>query len=444
MSSTSSTFSTPGITCLPSPKVSEAVLTGPRGVLSGLKSGGTWIEMSTLDHNDVTRLAAVAAAKGVRMMESPVTGGVHKAASGEITVIAGGDKDLFELHKPALAAMGGEIFHAGDLGKAAVIKVITNMLAFIHLIAAGEALMLAKKGGIDLTDAFNIIKASSGNSFVHETEGQVILNGSYNINFTMDLALKDLGFALGFGKEFGVPLDLAGHAMQTFVRAKAMYGGGAWSSQVVKLLEEDATGTDLRAPGFPAELTASDLLLLDANDAGTDHAATGADITAWHLHAHVHAHVPRARVILHTHMPYATTLACLDGYEFLMLDQTACRYHGRVAYDRDYGGMFMDASEGDRVTGLLGPDASVLLLGNHGVMVVADTVAMAWDELYYFERACQLQVLALSTGRPLAVLDEAIAAATAKQWHDYPHDAADAHLAELMAILDETEPGYAR
>jgi 3-hydroxyisobutyrate dehydrogenase len=241
------------ITCLPSPRISEAVLAGPRGILSGLRSGGTWIEMSTLDHSDVTRLAAVAADKGVRMMEAPVTGGVHKAASGEITVIAGGDKDLFELHKPALQAMGGEIFHAGDLGKAAVIKVITNMLAFIHLIAAGEALMLAKKGGIDLTDAFNIIKASSGNSFVHETESQVILNGSYNINFTMDLALKDLGFALGFGKEFGVPLDLAGHAMQTFVRAKAMYGGSAWSSQVVKLLE-DATGTDLRAPGFPAEL----------------------------------------------------------------------------------------------------------------------------------------------------------------------------------------------
>lgn len=241
------------ITCLPSPKVSEAVLTGPRGILAGLKSGGTWIEMSTLDHNDVTRLAAVAAEKGVRMMESPVTGGVHKAASGEITVIAGGDKDLFELHKPALAAMGGEIFHAGDLGKAAVIKVITNMLAFIHLIAAGEALMLAKKGGIDLTDAFNIIKASSGNSFVHETESQVILNGSYNINFTMDLAVKDLGFALGFGQEFGVPLDLAGQAMQTFIRARSAYGGQAWSSQVVKLLE-DATGTDLRAPGFPAEL----------------------------------------------------------------------------------------------------------------------------------------------------------------------------------------------
>lgn len=193
-----------------------------------------------------------------------------------------------------------------------------------------------------------------------------------------------------------------------------------------------------------ARMTASDLLLLDAGASGTDHTATGADITAWYLHAHVHATVPRARVILHTHMPYATTLACLDGYEFTMLDQTACRFHGRVAYDREYGGMFMDDSEGARVARLLGPENTVLLLGNHGVMVIGETIAQAWDELYYFERACQLQVLALSTGRPLAVLDDHVAAITAKQWHDYPHDAADAHLAELMAILDEQEPGYAR
>ena len=241
------------ITCLPSPAISEAVLTGPDGILAGLAPGGTWIEMSTLDEADIARLSSVAAASGIRMLEAPVTGGVHKAASGDITVIAGGDRDLFEMHRPALQAMGGEIFHAGPLGKAAVIKVITNMLAFIHLLATGEALMLAKKGGIDLTDAFHIIKASSGNSFVHETEGQVILNGSYNINFTMDLACKDLGFALGFGKQFGVPLDLASHTLQTFIRARATYGGEAWSSQVVKLLE-DAVGTDLRAPGFPAEL----------------------------------------------------------------------------------------------------------------------------------------------------------------------------------------------
>ena len=149
--------------------------------------------------------------------------------------------------------MGGEIFHMGPLGSASVIKVITNMLAFIHLVACGEALMLAKRGGLDLAQAFYAIKASSGNSFVHETEGQVILNGSYNINFTMDLACKDLGFATKFGRDFGVPLKLAGLTEQIFVEGRQAYGGEAWSSQIVKLLE-DALHTDLRAPGFPAEL----------------------------------------------------------------------------------------------------------------------------------------------------------------------------------------------
>ncbi len=134
-------------------------------------------------------------------------------------------------------------------------KVITNMLAFIHLVAAGEALMLATRGGLDLTTAFEAIKASSGNSFVHETESQVILNGSYNIGFTMDLACKDLGLAHQLGRDFEVPLELAGLVEQIFVRARAMYGGDAWSSMVVKLLE-DALDTDLRAPGFPEVLEA--------------------------------------------------------------------------------------------------------------------------------------------------------------------------------------------
>jgi 3-hydroxyisobutyrate dehydrogenase len=241
------------ITCLPSPTVSEKVLCGPDGILAGLRSGGAWIEMSTLGRDEILRLAGKAAEKGVATLEAPVTGGVHRAAAGEITVLAGGDKALFEAHRPALEAMGGEIFHMGPLGSAAVIKVITNMLAFIHLVAAGEALMLAKRGGLDLAQAFHVIKASSGNSFVHETESQLILNGSYNINFTMDLAVKDLGFALAFGHDFGVPLDLASLTMQTFLRAREAYGGSAWSTQVVKLLE-DALQTDLRAPGFPPEL----------------------------------------------------------------------------------------------------------------------------------------------------------------------------------------------
>jgi len=241
------------ITCLPSPAVSERVLAGPHGILAGLKPGGTWIEMSTNGEAEALRFARIAEAAGIRMLECPVTGGVHLAASGAITVIVGGDVDLFEVHRPALAAMGNRIFHVGPIGKAAVIKVITNMLAFIHLLASGEALMLAKKGGIDLAQAYHIIAASSGTSFVHETEGQLILNGSYNINFTMDLACKDLGFALNYGRAFGVPLDLASIAEQTFIRGRQAYGGDAYSTAIVKLLE-DALGTDLRAPGFPAEL----------------------------------------------------------------------------------------------------------------------------------------------------------------------------------------------
>ena len=160
---------------------------------------------------------------------------------------------MVHLHRPALEAMGGRIFHMGALGSAAVIKVITNMLAFIHLVADGEALMLAKRGGLDLATAWKAIAASSGTSFVHETEGQLILNGSYDIAFSMDLALKDLGFAMGFGRQYGVPLDLASLTHQTFIKGKAAYGGAAQSTQIVKLLE-DVLGTDLRADGFPGRL----------------------------------------------------------------------------------------------------------------------------------------------------------------------------------------------
>ncbi len=241
------------ITCLPSPEVVTHVVSGPDGILEGLAAGGTWIDMSTNDLHELQRLAALAAEKGVQTLEAPVTGGVHRAAAGMISVLVGGDEAVFKAHLPAFEAMGGKVFYIGVLGKASVIKVITNMLAFIHLVADGEALMLAKRGGVDLGLAWEVIKASSGNSFVHETEGKLILNGSYNINFTMDLARKDLHFAHMMGREFGVPLDLASVTEQTFARGRAMYGGGAQSTMIVKLLE-DATGTDLRAPGFPDEL----------------------------------------------------------------------------------------------------------------------------------------------------------------------------------------------
>ena len=238
------------MTCLPSPEVSHKVLAE---ILPHMRPGATWIENSTLGRDDVLRLAAVAEAAGVRMLEAPVTGGVHLAARGEITALVGGERALYDLHMPALRAISNRQYHMGDLGTAAIIKVITNMLAFIHLKASAEALMLARRGGLDLAQAWHAIKDSSGTSFVHETEGALILNGSYDIAFNIDLALKDLGFALGFGREFGVPLDLAAATEQTYVAARAAFGGEAQSPMIARLLE-DLLQTDLRAPGFPARL----------------------------------------------------------------------------------------------------------------------------------------------------------------------------------------------
>ncbi|MEM7498979.1 MAG: NAD(P)-dependent oxidoreductase [Pseudomonadota bacterium] len=240
------------ITCLPSPGISERVLDA---MLPAMRDRGArhWIEMSTVSRDDVLRLAEKARGLGVETLEAPVTGGVHLAARGEITVLVGGDAALFETHRPAFEAMGNRIFHMGPLGQASIIKVITNMMAFIHLQSCAEGLMLAAKGGLDLKTAWEAIAASSGTSFVHETEGQLILNGSHQIDFTMDLALKDLGFATGFAEEFGIDLALLERTRAVFEAAGARYGREAQSPRIAGLLEE-AANHPLRAEGFPARL----------------------------------------------------------------------------------------------------------------------------------------------------------------------------------------------
>lgn len=241
------------ITCLPSPAATTAVVGGEAGVLAALRPGSIWIEMSTTDKRELRRLAAVAAERRIATLEAPVTGGVHLAATAELTVIVGGDAVVVERCRPLLEAMGKQTFHVGPLGSASDLKVVTNMLAFVHLVACGEALALSAEAGLDLRQAWEVIAASSGTSFVHETEGQLILSGSYDIGFTMDLALKDLGLALALGGETGVPLDLVALTAQAFETARDRYGGGAWSPMVVKLLEEKL-GRELRAPGFPERL----------------------------------------------------------------------------------------------------------------------------------------------------------------------------------------------
>ncbi len=241
------------ITCLPSIAVVGTVVAGPDGLIEGFAAGSTWVDMSTNSPQELQRLAGLLAERGVDTLEAPVTGGVHNAESATITVLVGGAEDVFRRHEAMFGAIGGKVFYVGSLGKASRIKVITNMLAFIHIAASAEAFMLAKRSDIDLRTAWEIIRASSGNSFILETESTTILGGSYDVGFTFDLCLKDLGLAMAIGKEHDVPLDIAGTVQQLFVRGRATYGGQAEYAMVAKLLE-DACHTDLRAPGFPATL----------------------------------------------------------------------------------------------------------------------------------------------------------------------------------------------
>jgi 3-hydroxyisobutyrate dehydrogenase len=241
------------ITCLPSPAAVSEVMEAEDGLIAGLGPGKTWLEMSTTDESEVRRLAALVEAAGAVPLDGPVSGGCHRAATGNIAIFVGGDRAAFEAALPALTVMGRRILHTGPLGSASVLKVVTNYLCSVHLVALGEAMMVARQAGMDLATAFEAIRISSGNSFVHETESQVILNGSYNINFTMDLVVKDMSLFDGLANRLEVPLEVSPMVLDIFKDGQARYGERAWSSMIVKRLE-DACGTDLRAPGFPQEI----------------------------------------------------------------------------------------------------------------------------------------------------------------------------------------------
>jgi len=242
------------ITCLPSPTVSAEVMEEDQGVLAGIGPGKIWLEMSSTDADEICRLGAMVEARGGIPLDCPVSGGCHRAATGNIAIFAGGKRVAFKKVLPLLTTVGRNILHTGELGSASIMKVATNYLAGVQLISTGEAFMVAKKAGIDLGVAYEAIRISSGNSFVHETEGQLILNGSYNINFTMDHEVKDLTLFDDLGKKFDVPLEMSPLAVQIMRDGLAKFGPRVWSSMVVKRLE-DACGEDLRAPGFPAYLT---------------------------------------------------------------------------------------------------------------------------------------------------------------------------------------------
>jgi len=245
------------ITCLPSPKVCSEVMEKKNGVINGLSKNKIWLEMSTTDESEVKRLGELVKSKEAIPLDGPVSGGCHRAATGNISIFVGGERLAFEKILPILKVMGKKILHTGKLGSASILKVITNYLASVNLVSIGEALMVAKKSGMDLKTTYEAIKISSGNSFVNETESQVILNGSYNISFTMDLVVKDMGLFQNLSQKNHVPLELSPVVLEIFKDGQKKYGPRVWSSMVVKRLE-DACNINLRAKGFPSELIDSE------------------------------------------------------------------------------------------------------------------------------------------------------------------------------------------
>ena len=246
------------ITCLPSPQICSEVMEGTDGIINGLSENKIWLEMSTTDEAEIKRIGKKVIEKKAIPLDGPVSGGCHRAATGNIAIFVGGERAAFEKILPALTVMGRKVLHTGKLGTASVLKVITNYLASVHLVALGEAWTVAKKSNLDLNKAYKGIAVSSGNSFVHETESQVILNGSYNINFTMDLVLKDTGLFDELAKKLNAPLEISPKVVEIFKDGQKKYGSRAWSSMIVKRME-DLNNIDFRAEGFPEELVDNEI-----------------------------------------------------------------------------------------------------------------------------------------------------------------------------------------
>ena len=242
------------VTCLPSPVISAVVMEGEEGILAGLTPGTVWAEMSTTDTNEVKRLGALVEAKGGKPVDCPVSGGCHRAATGNIAILAGCTRQTFDQVLPVLTTLGRRVLHAGEIGSASTLKVMTNYLATANLITLCEALVTCKKAGLDMNTTYEAIRISSGNSFVHETESQVILNGSRDINFTMDLVLKDIGLFQSIAEQHKVPLEISPMLIDIFKDGISRYGEREWSPNIIKRLEE-ACSVDVIAPGFPAEMT---------------------------------------------------------------------------------------------------------------------------------------------------------------------------------------------
>ena len=241
------------ITCLPNPAASTTVMEAEDGILSGLSSGKIWAEMSTTDDEEVKRLGTMVQKLGGEALDCPVSGGCHRAVTGNISIFVGGKRSSFEKILPVMKVLGRRILHTGELGSASVLKVLTNYLATANLVTLCEALTTAKKSGMDLGTTFEAIRISSGNSFVHETESQVILNGSRDINFTMDLVLKDISLFQSIADRAGVPLEISPLLIDIFKDGEQRYGSREWSSNIIRRFE-DTCETQILASGFPSQM----------------------------------------------------------------------------------------------------------------------------------------------------------------------------------------------
>jgi 3-hydroxyisobutyrate dehydrogenase len=241
------------VTCLPSPAASSAVAEGPDGFLQSMRPGQIWLEMSTTDHAEVIRLGARVEERGAMLLECPVSGGCHRADTGNIAIFVGGPREAFETVLPVLTTMGRRILHTGALGTASQLKVMTNYLCTVHLVALAEALTTCKAIGLDMNTAYEAIRISSGNSFVHETESQVILNGSRDINFTMDLVSKDIGLFDKIAHAAKVPVELSPLIVRLFKEAEANYGPREFSPNIIRRYEEPL-GIKVLGTGFPDQM----------------------------------------------------------------------------------------------------------------------------------------------------------------------------------------------
>ena len=241
------------VTCLPSPAASAAVAEGEDGFLAVMRPGQIWLEMSTTDYSEIIRLGALVEARGAMFIECPVSGGCHRADTGNIAIFAGGPRAAFETVLPVLTTMGRRVLHTGELGTASQLKVMTNYLCTVHLVALAEALTTCKAIGLDMNTTFEAIRISSGNSFVHETESQVILNGSRDINFTMDLVSKDIGMFDKIAHQAGVPVELSPLIVRLFKEAETTYGSREFSPNIIRRYEEPL-GLKVLGTGFPAQM----------------------------------------------------------------------------------------------------------------------------------------------------------------------------------------------